>query len=268
MPGRSGYTLIELIMVIVLLSIVATVSVRFVGLSTQGALDTSARQLRALQSVVISEQLTRELREAFPLSVRVEGSCIEWLPLVGGTNYLNLTTGAAISQIDIAEFAQVPQVPPTSATRVVIYGYGTSTADLYAGASPGPVSPDISSINNTAIAGTPAKITLSGNHRFTTNSPSRRLFVLGEPVSLCQGKPPNRQFLYRYSGYSPSGTQPDPPSSTPEILSASLTGTVDFTFLPATLQRAAVVQFTFELESVDGDETTTVSQEVQIRNVP
>jgi MSHA biogenesis protein MshO len=38
--------------------------------------------------------------------------------------------------------------------------------------------------------------------------------------------------------------------------------------LPATLQRAAVVQFTFELESVDGDETTTVSQEVQIRNVP
>jgi len=62
MAGRRGYTLIELVMVIVLLGIVATVSVRFVALSTRGALDASARQLRALQSVVISEQLTRELR--------------------------------------------------------------------------------------------------------------------------------------------------------------------------------------------------------------
>jgi len=29
-----------------------------------------------------------------------------------------------------------------------------------------------------------------------------------------------------------------------------------------------VVQFTFDLKSADGNETTTVSQEVQIRNVP
>ena len=123
MPRQSGYTLIELIMVIVLLSIVATVSVRFVGLSTQGALDTSARQLRALQSVVISEQLTRDLREAFPLSVRSTGSCIEWLPMEAGTSYLNLPA-TEVSQIEIAEFAQPPVV---SNRRVVIYGYGTTT---------------------------------------------------------------------------------------------------------------------------------------------
>ncbi len=258
MAGRSGYTLIELIMVIVLLSIVATVSVRFVGLSTQGALDTSARQLRALQSVVISEQLTRELREAFPLSVRSNGACIEWLPLDAGTNYLKLTKGPAFDQIDIAAFAQPPA---TGNTRAVVYGYGTGTGDLYTAADPGPVSETISAINNTA---SPATITLSGSHHFNTNSPARRLFVVGQPVSVCQ----SGQFLYRYSGYSPSAIQPDPPAGTPEVLSASLTGTVDFRVLPATLQRAAVVQFTFELESADGEETTTVSQEVQIRNVP
>jgi MSHA biogenesis protein MshO len=43
MHQRAGFTLIELLMVIVLLGIVATVSVRFVSLSTQGALDVSAR---------------------------------------------------------------------------------------------------------------------------------------------------------------------------------------------------------------------------------
>lgn len=87
---------------------------------------------------------------------------------------------------------------------------------------------------------------------------------MGEPVSICQ----SGRFLYRYSGYAPTSTQPDPPPVTPEVLAASVTGTVDFRFLPATLQRAAVVQFTFDLLSADGSETTTVSQEVQIRNVP
>jgi MSHA biogenesis protein MshO len=261
MAGRRGYTLIELVMVIVLLGIVATVSVRFVALSTRGALDASARQLRALQSVVISEQLTRELREAFPLSVRSTGSCIEWLPLEAGTNYLSRTKGPGFDQIDIAAFAQVPA---TGSTRAVVYGYGTSTGDLYTAADPGPVSETISSIDNTSSPATPATITLSGSHRFNTNSPARRLFVVGEPVSVCQ----SGRFIYRYSGYTPAATQPDPPGITPEVLSASVTGTVDFRFLPATLQRAAVVQFTFDLESADGNETTTVSQEVQIRNVP
>ena len=128
MHQRAGFTLIELLMVIVLLGIVATVSVRFVSLSTQGALDVSARQLRAFQGVVVSEQITRELREAFALSVRTSGDCIEWLPLEAGTNYVRLTRGPAFDQIDVAAFANLPSV---GTTRAVVYGYGTTTADLY-----------------------------------------------------------------------------------------------------------------------------------------
>lgn len=258
MARRNGFTLIELVMVIVLLGIVSIVSVRFVSLSTLGALDTSARQLRSLQAVVISEQVTRELREAFPLSVRTNGSCLEWLPLEAGTNYLNLTTGSGFDEIEIVPFAQVPAV---GSTRAVVYGYGTGTGDLYTGADPGPVSEVISGIDNAA---SPATITLSASHRFSTTSPARRLFVIGQPVSLCQ----SGRFLHRYSGYAPTSSQPTPPVGAPEILAANLTGTVDFNFQPATLQRAAVVQFTFELANDDATETTTVSQEVQIRNVP
>ena len=258
MHQRAGFTLIELLVVIVLLGIVATVSVRFVSLSTQGALDVSARQLRAFQGVVVSEQITRELREAFPLSVRTSGDCIEWLPLEAGTNYVRLTRGPAFDGIEVAAFANLPAV---GTTRAVVYGYGTSTADLYSGANPGPVSSLISSIDNT---GSPASIELSSGHRYTSTSPARRLFVVGQPVSLCQ----SGRFLYRYDDYSPSSTQPSPPTGDREVLAANLSGNVDFRFLPATLQRAAVVQFSFTLISEDGSETTTVSQEVQIRNVP
>lgn len=258
MVCRRGFTLIELLVVIVLLGIVATISVRFVGLSTQGALDTGARQARALQGVVISEQITRELREAFAPSVRTSGNCIEWLPLLAGTNYTSLTEAPGFDEIGIAPFATVP---PVGTARAVVYGYGSGTDALYALNDPGPVSETIASIDN---GSTPARITLSGSHRFSEASPARRLFVVGGPVSLCQ----SGRFLYRYSGYAASASQPAPPSVTPEVLAANLTGSVSFDYTPASLQRAAVVQFSFELADPNGDETTTVSQEVQIRNVP
>lgn len=256
MRRAAGFTLVELVIVIVLLAIVATISVQFVALSTRGAIDVSARQQRALQGVVISEQISRELREAFPLSIRVAGNCLEWLPIEAGTAYTDLPDGG--NTIAVAPFANTP---PSGSTRAVVYGYGTSADSLYGSASPGPVSPTIASIDNSV---SPAQINLDANHRFGERSPQRRLFVVAQPVSLCQ----SGQFLYRYSGYAPSTTQPTPPSVTPQILSANLGGTVQFQYTPPSFRRAAVVQFTFTLKDPQGDETTTVSQEVQIRNVP
>lgn len=258
MRRSGGFTLVELVMVIVLLGIVATISVQFVSLSTRGAIDLGTRQQRALQGVVISEQITRELREAFPLSIRTSGNCLEWLPLEAGTAYTRLPRGPAFEEIQVAPFAEMP---PTGATRAVVYGYGTSTDSLYAGTDPGPVSSPINSIDNSS---SPAVITLESSHRFRERSPERRLFVVGQPISLCQ----DGRFLYRYSGYSASSSQPISPGGTEEVLAATLTGNVQFQYTPPTLRRAAVVQFTFTLEDRQGDETTTVSQEVQIRNVP
>ncbi len=108
MRRAAGFTLVELVIVIVLLAIVATISVQFVALSTRGAIDVSARQQRALQGVVISEQISRELREAFPLSIRVAGNCLEWLPIEAGTAYTDLPDGG--NTIAVAPFANTP--PP------------------------------------------------------------------------------------------------------------------------------------------------------------
>lgn len=106
MRRAAGFTLVELVIVIVLLAIVATISVQFVALSTRGAIDVSARQQRALQGVVISEQISRELREAFPLSIRVADNCLEWLPIEAGTAYTDLPDGG--NTIAVAPFANTP----------------------------------------------------------------------------------------------------------------------------------------------------------------
>ncbi|MFO7530451.1 MAG: type II secretion system protein [Marinobacter sp.] len=260
MRRSAGFTLVELVMVIVLLAIIATISVQFVTLSTQGALDVGSRQKRALQGVVVSEQVSRELRHAFPLSLRTSGSCIEWLPVLSATSYIGLTRGPGFDEIDVAPFASVPSLGDA---RALIYGYGSTTVnDLYSTSNPGVVSPLISSIDNSV---SPAVINLSAAHRFSQRSPERRLFVIGTPVSLCQ----SGRFLYRYSDYGSNPVQPAPPvTGTREVLAANLTGAMDFSFNPPTLQRGALVSFSFTLEDPHSGESTPVSQEVQIRNVP
>ncbi|MCH8499967.1 MAG: type II secretion system GspH family protein [Marinobacter sp.] len=256
--GR-GFTLIELVMVIVLLAIVATISVRFVTLSTLGALDTSARQQRALSAAIVSEQISRELRDALPTSVRAssDGRCLEWLPIVAASSYLDLTIGAVID-----EFTAVALPGGRSASgRVVVYPYA---GNLYAPGASGPVSPPA-----TLPAGTDTvTVTLSSPHQFTSGSPQQRFFVMGSPVTLCQvaGK------LFRYRDYGIQSTiATSLPASAPgrEVLATRLVpDSVSFTVTPASLQRAGVVSFAFTLQDPRSGETTAVSQEVQIRNVP
>lgn len=256
---QVGFTLIELIMVIILLAIVATISVRFVGLSTGSAIDTGARQQRSLAGVVISEQISRALRTALPTSVRTNGPCIEWMPTVAASNYLNLPQGPTPDSFDA-----VPLANGASANgRIVVYGYG---GNLYSPSNPGPLSPPA-----TLPAGTgPVTVTFDGgaSHRFTGNSPERRFYVVDNPMSFCQ----YGRFLYRYKNYGiQSSIATGLPAGMPdrEVLAATLkANSVVFKVVPPTLKRAAVVSVEFVLEDPDSGESTTVHQEVQIRNVP
>ncbi|TGN38541.1 PulJ/GspJ family protein [Marinobacter confluentis] len=262
MRRLSGFTLIELIIVIVLLGVVATVSVRFVALSTQGAIDVSSRQQRALAGVVISEQISRQLREALPTSVRPngDGSCIEFIPIVAASNYLTLPSGSAPTS-----FEAVPLPDGQSASgRVVVYGYGSSVYNL---TSPGPMSPPASM---PASATAPVTVTFDSGttHRFSAKSPEKRFYVVSDPVTLCQAG----RFLYRYRNY---GVKPtigaDLPGPGPdrEVLAASLLpDSLEFDVIPPNFRRGAVVSFRMVLGDTDLEETTAISQEVQIRNVP
>lgn len=261
MRGVTGFTLVELVMVIVLLGIVATISVQFVALSTQGAIDVGSRQQRALSSVVISEQISRSLRGALPTSIRTtpNQSCIEWMPIVAASNYLSLPVGSSPNS-----FEAVPLSDGRSASgRVVVYGYGRNVYDL---TSPGPVSPAATMPSGTG----PVTVTFDGGatHRFSSQSPEKRFYIVGNPMAFCQ----QGRFLYRYKDY---GINSAPASNLPvtwpdrEVLAANLVeDSLQFEVTPQTLQRGAVVSFRMVLEDTGTGETTSLSQEVQVRNVP
>lgn len=261
MTRRGGFTLIELVMVIILLGIVATISVRFVILSTGGAIDTGARQQRALAGVVISEQISRALRHALPTSVRTNGTCIEWMPVVAASTYIDLPRGNSPDSFQAVALAN----GESANGRIVVYGY---SGDLYNPASPGPISPPATVPDGASEV----TVTFDANetHRFNANSPQKRFYVVSDPITFCQS--PGSRFLYRYSDYGIQSSIADGlPASMPgrQVLAATLqVGSLNFQVTPPTLQRGAVVAFEFVLEDVDSGEATAFHQEVQIRNVP
>ncbi|PSF05589.1 MSHA biogenesis protein MshO [Marinobacter fuscus] len=259
--GLRGFTLIEMVMVIVLLAIVATISVRFVSLSTQGALDVSARQQRSLAGVVISEQLSRELREALPTSIRTNsnGSCLEWMPILAASNYLTLPNASSPDR-----FEAVPLPYNRSATgRVVVYGYGE---DLYEPKDPGPISPPATMPSGTAAV--TVQFAGGATHQFASRSPERRFYLAASPVTVCQAG----AYLFRYRDYGLNKAVATAlPASHPkrEVLAANLvSGSVRFQVEPPSQKRAAVVSFRFEISDAQSGETTAFDQEVQVRNVP
>jgi MSHA biogenesis protein MshO len=268
---QRGFTLVELVIVIVLLGIVATISTQFVSLSVRGAIDLGDRQQRALQGVVISEQITREIREAFPLSVRANDACLEWLPILGATRYESLPSGPDFEEVTILPFGK--DIPEDA--LMIVYGYGSGQDSLYGYTDPGPISPPANSVADDATS-----ITFTGpdqDHRFRERSPQKRIYAVSDRISICQGQVANgnSNWLYRYSNYSHGTGQPTASqlagksNRTREIMSANLvSGSLDLQVTPPSLRRSAVVNFEFELAAPNSDETTRVNQEVQIRNVP
>ncbi|MDX5299244.1 MAG: type II secretion system GspH family protein [Gammaproteobacteria bacterium] len=258
-----GFTLIELVMVIVLTGIVAVISAQFIVFSTEGAQDTARRGRLASTAAVVSEWLSRDIRAALPGSVRVssDGRCLEFIPVLAGGIYLDLPLTEAADR-----FRAIALGPEAVSGRIAVYPLGGSNP--YALDDPGPISTRVGSVPGGSDEVT---VTLGGMHRFDRASPERRFFVVGTPIAWCQGG----RYLYRYRAYgfvesmgSLSGTLP---TSAPDREVVAMPLAIDslrFDAIPPTLTRNGLVTFSLRLEDPESGESLDVQQEVQIRNVP
>ncbi|MCV5497529.1 type II secretion system GspH family protein, partial [Escherichia coli] len=87
--GNRGFTLVELVMVILLLGIMVTFTSQFIGIGTQIYGDASSREQLMSDARFAMERLNRELRDAVPGSERIEttggtwddtGACLRFWP--------------------------------------------------------------------------------------------------------------------------------------------------------------------------------------------
>lgn len=255
---QAGFTLVELITVIVILGALALGTVSFISDSSRGFAATVSRTELASEARFVVERLSRDLRNALPGSLRVAGACLEFLPIVAASRYVTLPVA-----IPAGSFRSVPvaPLPLPAGLRAAVY----ADASAYALADPGPVSPIVTV--SAPGPGNEVTVDMAAPHRFSSESPTRRYFLIDEPISYCV----DGSALYRYTNYGFQAAQPGVaglPAGLPDrsLVVERVISAAPFALSAPTLERNAVVNV--DLELARADDAVRIEHLVQVRNAP
>lgn len=276
---QAGFTLIEVITVVVILSIVAVIGSNFI-VETVESYDRAQQRSKLIhrgrQAV---ERISRQLRSALPHSLRSSndgsGLCIEFMPVVGGGNYL----GPDYDNDGAADSEELPTVD-NGAIPAAAYAVITAPFDLNLGAaqylSVGIMAAtelgNLTTIGAIGAAGI-TSVPLGGAQIFNRNSINKRFFILDNPSRFCITG--TQLFYYDNYGLINIGVagiaNGQPGGASASLLSdhiGDLTGITPFLVSTSTEDRNTVVHMTIPFSSRDGKETVELKQSVMVRNVP
>jgi len=280
----GGFTLVELILVIIILGIVSVGSVQYLSLGAQIYAEATERDEAVAQSRFMLARLTRELRHATPNSVRlncdsddnngievvpacVSFQCLEFVPFKASSIYVdNLTTNT----INVVNPSNYPYGTAHSENDYVSI-YALSADDVYKAAN------NKRFIINSAVDNvTPSLDTWTMSGVYADESPTKRVYVLDSPVSFCvEGSE-----LYRYEDY---GFKENKADSNPNIVTHTIGSTKGvllgkliqnnlasiafFNYHNASLTRNSVVNIHSEM-GINSSETVSFNHEIHLPNIP
>lgn len=271
---QRGFTLVELIIVIVITSILAVGSVRFISFSAQGLVDTASRSDLSSLSLIASEKIKRQLVNALPSSIRTNssGSCLEWIPILAASEYVQAPFVGSPNVKTEVHLLTVSSALPDEG-RLVIYPSVNNTDTLYdITRNPGRISSNVAAPNTVNNDVTIYQFAAAAEFQFERTSPQNRIFIVDTPKAICQQ---NAQlFLYENYGFNNSADNYPIglPTSVPNrlmIANKLIPDSIAFRYLPMSLRRNALVGFSMEFRNDEkAQETVLLAGEVQIRNVP
>tara|TARA_R110000787_G_scaffold45300_1_gene110336 strand:+ start:3744 stop:4553 length:810 start_codon:yes stop_codon:yes gene_type:complete len=266
LPQKAkGFTLIELVTVIVILGIVATSITTFLRFGTQSYTDAADREEIIATARFAIERLNREIRAALPNSIRTIGQnnqCLEFTPILQSAIYLDIPV-APESASNIINVLMLDEA--ITSTNKYVSVYALNSDDVYDKTAG--VIEEYSTLNNSGDKQTPSIINFASAILFKAESPTSRLYFIDRPVSYCV----EGNSLYRYQGYTGYNAA-DLPLGSGVTMADFLDNFSDsgniipFQALPATLQRNAMA--IIKLKFLRNLETIIFSHEIQVPNVP
>ncbi|GGI53093.1 prepilin-type N-terminal cleavage/methylation domain-containing protein [Oxalicibacterium solurbis] len=283
--SQRGFTLVEMIVVIVITGIVAAAVAVFIRAPVQGYVDLVARAELADEADTAVRRISREVRRALPNSVRLTSA--------GGNNYLEFlltsTGGRYLTDSDdIAFEGNVLSFTTNDTSFRVVDGFseeripygsnGESWVVIYnlgPGQEPANAYCSGDTCNNRALVSavdTASKTITMASNPFaapgTLRSPGNRFQVVTTPVTYeCN---PSAHTLTRYSGYTIGTTQPAPPTGGTAALLASGVTSCNFSYDNSAINTSqALLGITLAMARPGTNSgTITLFHQVHVDNTP
>ncbi|PSS72737.1 PilW family protein [Shewanella algae] len=260
----KGFTLVELVTVILILGILVVGVSSFIIFGTRIFVDSTAVDRVLGSSRFVMERLSRELRNAVPSSLRLQSSsqlqCLEFLPITASGSYLSLPLAPDVQADTATVFA--PATAISASEQLLVYPL--TNAEIY-----GSGSNKRHAIDKVVLNGSLLTLQFAAAVNFAEASPAKRFYVAGQPVSYCFS--PVNGSIRRYSNYGYHASQPLPDTmGTGALMAEGLSNDIATNpavqLLPATLVNNAIVQLRPEFSVVG--EHFQYQHQVQVINVP
>lgn len=276
MRGSQGFTLTELIIVIVVLGIMGALLAPVITGPVESYFDTARRAEIVYSADAAMRRVARDARKSLPYSVRITngGNSFEMIKVVdvaryrenGGQADRRLTFNGNDDQFNvIGVFPTLSATfTPTSGERLVVFNLGSGGFDAYAG------DPVVTAANSFqlstesyTVGGSPTytehKVTSTGaDFPFPVSSPSHRVFIIDNYISYgCTGGG-----LFRLEGYA----TPDPNLATLSggSLETDNISSCNFSYDPGSSLKPGVL--TLKLTLTIAGESVTLQHQVHVPN--
>ncbi|MBN2427487.1 MAG: type II secretion system protein [Deltaproteobacteria bacterium] len=260
-PNQLGFTLVELVLVMTLVGILASMSLVFVYKPIEGFLGAERRGELVDTAETVLSRMQRDVRRGLPNSIRITsgGAALEFISTSDGGRYraappgdiLDMTT--ADSGFDV--LGSLRAAPPAG-RELAVYNLAPSgnVGNAYVG-------------DNRAVIGNGSSvdhIVLNPAFLFPLASPYQRFFVLDGPVSYVFHSASGT--LVRHHNYGYNVVQSIVfPSGNGDLIAENV-ASCQFSYAPGTSQRVGLL--TIELAMTKGGERITLLHQVHVSSAP
>ena len=280
MTRPRGFTLVELVMVIMIIGIISAVVSVFIAGPVAGYVDANRRAQLSDSADIALRRIARDLRLALPNSVRVGGSnkYLEFIPTTTGNRYRTQGSDRLDFTATDSSFDYLGTSIAGATGFVVIFNTGQRSAS---GCATAPGGADAyEGCNRTAISSISASaVTLGSAFRFPFESPGNRFHVVptsGPATFACENVSTDAAgdgtgTLKIYTGYDTgagdwgNAAPAAAPGGSSSLLVQYVSG-CDFIYTPGVTATNGLV--TLRLTLTRRNETVTLHHQVHVDNVP